>query len=746
DLLQPGEDDPETPDVDESYVGTQFPYLSSNLDFSTSADLADLVVPDDQAPLPNSLAATTVIDVNGEQVGVVGATTPTLPIIASPGDVTVLPAEFDGTPTAAQLDALAAEIQTDVDELLAANPGLNKVVVLSHMQQLSIEQALATRLKNVDIIVAGGSNTPLADENDRLRDGDTAQGTYPIFSTDADGKPVAIVNTDGNYRYIGRLVVEFDENGNVIPESYDANVSGAYATDDEGVAALNAEGLVDPEIQDIVDTLEEIIVAKESNLFGISDVYLDGRRSEVRTEETNLGNLTADANLAIAKEFDSSVVISLKNGGGIRDDIGQVVVPAGGTGEPEFLPNEEIPGVKPAGGISETDIANTLRFNNGLTLLTITAEELLAVIEHSVAASSLDDENTQGRFPQVSGLEFSFDLTAEPNDRVQSLVVLDEDGNDADVIVQNGELVGDATRSFRMVTLNFLAGGGDGYPFPTRDVVELAQEDTAPRTGDATFAPDGSEQDALAEYLLDNFGADSPFNVAETDRVDDTRIQNLAFREDTVIDGDGGTGGGTGGGTDLNEIVGTNRRDVLVGTDADDKIEGLRGNDQLAGGLGNDLILGGRGNDLIRGDANSRSAGGSEGGDDILRGGLGNDRIGGKGGNDQLFGDEGRDKLYGDAGDDLLNGGLGSDQLFGDASRGPRGQDTFVLGLGAGTDRIMDFRAGEDLIGLESGLSFGQLSFTRRGRDVLISAGDDDLARVKATTVDMFTESVFVTI
>ena len=49
----------------------------------------------------------------------------------------------------------------------------------------------------------------------------------------------------GNYRYIGRLVIDFDENGNIIPESYDTTVSGAYATDEAGVAALNAEGLVD---------------------------------------------------------------------------------------------------------------------------------------------------------------------------------------------------------------------------------------------------------------------------------------------------------------------------------------------------------------------------------------------------------------------------------------------------------------------------------------------------------------------
>lgn len=542
DLIGGAADDPATPDVDESFIGAQFPYLSSNLDFSTDENLADLVVADDQAPQANGIAATTVIDVNGELIGVVGATTPTLPVISSPDGVTVNPQPFDGNPTPEQLDALAAEIQTDVNELLTANPDINKVVLLSHMQQLSIERELATRLSNVDIIVGGGSNTRLVDENDRLRDGDTAQGTYPEFLSDADGNPVAVVNTDGNYKYVGRLVIDFNDNGVIIPETYDSAVSGAYATDAQGVADLGAEALVDPEIQAIVDQLEAVIVASESNVFGVSDVYLDGRRGSVRIQETNLGNLTADANLAIAREADPEVVISLKNGGGIRDDIGQVIVPPGGTGDPEFLPNEEIPGVKPEGGISETDIANTLRFNNGLSLLTVTAEELLALMEHAVGASSLDDSNTQGRFPQIAGFSFSFDLTQPEGERVVSLAIEDEAGNDIDVVVQDGEIVGDPARTFRMVTLGFLAGGGDGYPFPTGEAanrVDLEADETATPTGDATFAADGTEQDALAEYLLDNFAPDAgtPFSNADTPREEDTRIQNLAFRADTVIDG-----------------------------------------------------------------------------------------------------------------------------------------------------------------------------------------------------------------
>lgn len=541
---------------DGDYPGANFPYLSANLDVSTDENLAPLVAEDGQeaSSIAGQIAKSAIVTVNGEKIGVVGATTPTLASIASPGDVTISPENPQ------DIAALAAEIQTSVDALLTDNPDLNKVVLISHMQQISIEEELAGLLKNVDIIMAGGSNTLLSDSTDTLRDGDSSEGAYPIIKTDADGKPVAVVNTEGNYRYVGRLVVDFDENGEIITDSIDPEVSGAYATDDAGVAALN--GTPDPEIVEITDTLRQVITDLESNFFGVTDTFLNGTRGSVRTEETNLGNLTADANLAIAKQTDPDVVISIKNGGGIRDNIGRVITPPGAT-EPEFLPPEgnELAD-KPEGGISQVDIQNSLRFNNGLTLLTATAEELLAIIEHSVSASG--DGETPGRFPQVSGLKFSFDVTNDDGseipagERVQSLAVVDEDGEIIDVVAQDGELQGDASRTFRLVTLGFLANdsdgdglGGDGYPFPQGesanriDLVqekepeegEEAEQEPAPRTGNATFAPDGSEQDALAEFLATNFSEENPFSEEDVAPAQDMRIQNLDFREDTVLEG-----------------------------------------------------------------------------------------------------------------------------------------------------------------------------------------------------------------
>jgi Ca2+-binding RTX toxin-like protein len=158
--------------------------------------------------------------------------------------------------------------------------------------------------------------------------------------------------------------------------------------------------------------------------------------------------------------------------------------------------------------------------------------------------------------------------------------------------------------------------------------------------------------------------------------------------------------------------------DEIVGTQANETLSGSNSNDTVAGGLGDDVIEGNSGDDVLRGDLNSRSPGGSNGGDDTLLGGAGNDRLGGKGGNDELFGGSGNDSLWGDVGDDLLDGGVGDDQLFGGS-----GQDQFVLAAGNGTDSIEDFEVDVDLLFLDS-LTLEQLELTQNGSDVEISLLD----------------------
>ena len=509
---------------DRDYVGAAFPFLSANLDFSLESTLAPLVVDPGQeaSTIPNSITKSVVITTpSGEKIGVVGITTPLLGSLSVPGNVGIAPADPN------DMMALAAIVQESVDALTAT--GINKIILTGHLQQISLDETLATHVKDVDIIIAGGSNTLLADETDRLHPGDTADRPYPIMTQSAAGEPIAIVGTDGNYRYVGRLVVDFDASGVLVAESIDATVSGAFVTDAQGVVDTgNAEPAA--RVVEITEAVRNIVTEKDGNIFGQTSVYLNGNRGSIRTEETNIGNLIADANLAAGKRVDPSVVVSLKNGGGIRAPIG---VAAYGKLLPP--PANGLVG-KTEGQISQIDIENTLRFNNGLTLLTLNAAELLEVIEHTVAASGGD--STPGRFPQIAGMAFSFDTSLLEGSRVQSLVITDADGNPTDTIAQNGEIVGDADRTFRMVTITFLVDGGDDYPyanFPNTHRVDLTEVMTEEQSGgQATFTGPGTEQDALAEYLAANF-AETPFDMADVGSESDERIQNLAFRADSLV-------------------------------------------------------------------------------------------------------------------------------------------------------------------------------------------------------------------
>lgn len=531
----------ETADDGSIYAGAQFPYLSSNLDFTADEDLAGFVGSDGSAAssLSGQLAAYTTIDVNGETIGVVGATTPSLASITSTGAIGIAPTD------STDIDALAVSIQTSVDALEAI--GVNKIILLGHMQQISIERELAAKLSGVDIIIAGGSNTLLADDNDVLRAGDTVAGTYPEQLSSADDEPVLLVNTDGDYKYLGRMVVEFNSAGQILLDRLNEDVNGAWAATSEVANQLGA--VPNQTVVVIANALNAVLAERDGNILGKTSVYLDGRRNQVRTEETNMGNLTAEANLWLAQQVDSNVAVSLKNGGGIRADIGLIVQPPGSTDPSEvvFLPPAGNPTVgKETGDISQFDIQQVLRFNNGLVLLSATAAEFVDIMEHAVAAT--EEGATPGSFPQVAGMRFTFDPSATardgsdvngsattPGQRIQSLDIVDSTGQVVDTLVSGGLLQGDANRIFRFVTLDFLAKCvgveneecGDGYPLNGLSAADLSVlEDIAVDPGMSSFADLGSEQDALAEYLQSNF-ATTPFDEAETSASNDTRIINL---------------------------------------------------------------------------------------------------------------------------------------------------------------------------------------------------------------------------
>lgn len=511
-----------------AYPGTTFPYLSANLDFSADSNTRSLLTADGQdwTRGTNRLARSTTITVAGQLIGIVGATTIELRQISSPGTI--------GIQT-----NLPAAIQPVVDDLLAR--GCNKIILLAHLQQYANEFRLASQLRDVDVIIAGGSHSVFAKSTDRLRAGDTRAEDYPVTFTSASGEPVHVVNAGANYEYVGRLILTFDEQGRAA--AIDAR-SGVYATDNDGILATGSAP-VTPAVTNIVTALGGIIDGKDARRFGSTTVYLNGLRNSVRTEESNLGNLTADANLWRARALDNTTSLSLKNGGGIRDSIGGILS-SSGTSQPIFVPPLANPRVgKKDGEISQLDIENSLRFNNGLALVTLTAQQLRDTMEWAVAATTATA--TPGQFPQVAGMSFAFDPArqamvysraannaitgiANPGQRLRSLVATRADGS-LDLVVEDGNLVGDPTRTFRLVTLDFLAAGGDSY-YPLTLGSNLLN--LAPANVSRTFDTDGAEQKALADYLA----AIGTYSEPDTARGGDLRIQHLGFRPDSTLSPD----------------------------------------------------------------------------------------------------------------------------------------------------------------------------------------------------------------
>lgn len=508
---------PETVGAD-TWRGAQFPYLSANIDFSGDANLANLADPandgQEASSLAGKIAKFAVITVDGEEIGVVSAATPTLPNITTLNGATVSPA-LDGSGNFS-IDDLAAEIQPSVNQLL--NRGIDKIILLGHMQQIAVEEQLATRLTGVDLIIAGGSNTRLFDSNDLIRAGDTSQGEYPKQFTSASGEPVLLVNVDADYKYLGRIVLPFDEDGEVIVERLDPTVNGAYSTDAAGLAALGLDANdVQPEVAAVAQDILAVNQALEGVILGSTSVYLEGDRTFVRKQESNLGNLTADANLAAGQAIDMLAAVSLKNGGGIRGSIGTILVPPGGTGAAQKLPPQADESVgKQEGDISRGDIERALSFNNALTLINVTAQQLKDLLEHGVSDYDLAAAQGQGKFPQIGGMRFSFDPTAAAGSRVRTIVVNDPDGlgplTGPQTVYSGGQFIGSVNQVFRMATLSFLADGGDGYPFPTVNVDRVDLD----ATGDAGFAVEGREQQALADFLEATTSRAMPFAQADS--------------------------------------------------------------------------------------------------------------------------------------------------------------------------------------------------------------------------------------
>jgi 5'-nucleotidase len=461
-------------------------YLSSNLDFNSTPAFAALATAGTVKPY--SLVTTG----GGKTIALVGATTPLLPRISSPGAVSLI--DFDAAATDTQnLVSLAGVIQSNVNAARAA--GATTVVLMSHLQNWNNEKnTVVPLLRGVDVVLSGGGHELMANDTDVLiPTGAPAFGPgrdiagLPQTVLDADGRNVTVVTSNFGNRYVGELNLTLDDTTGTLTSVDSARllrVSG-YAPDADAVSGDNflKTAVVDP-VKAYVDVLN-------ATQIGISQVVLSGSvrgsaglpgsfTAGVRNSETNMGNLAADA-----LRFTGAADIAIQNGGGIRADIA-------------------------AGPVTLGDTFNVLPFTNLVqTADNVSAAQLKAVLEHSVANASTAG-NPDGRFAQVSGMRVVYDTSRPAGERVLSITL-----DDGTVLVDHGAVVAGA-RSVSMATIDFTANGGDGYPFVALGV----DFENLPKT--ITY------QEALANFIAADeaagglggvitaarYGAATPFDVA----------------------------------------------------------------------------------------------------------------------------------------------------------------------------------------------------------------------------------------
>jgi Ca2+-binding RTX toxin-like protein len=244
------------------------------------------------------------------------------------------------------------------------------------------------------------------------------------------------------------------------------------------------------------------------------------------------------------------------------------------------------------------------------------------------------------------------------------------------------------------------------------DLIVGVQDPAAPN---ATFAQ-LTDKILLKDWLLAN-----------------NRIETFKFADGTTLDAAGIVG-----------RIGTDQADSFAWTETAVEIAAGDGNDSLSSGAFADTLLGGEGNDTLRGGgAGDILLGGAdadqlfgEDGNDSLHGEAGNDSIEGGAGDDGIAGWDGNDTLRGGAGNDSFSGGADADELFGDDGHdmldgasgndtltGGAGTDTYVFGIGSGSDRVDAYstEGAIDKVRFGTGIAASDVTFAKAGNDLVVS-------------------------
>ena len=344
-------------------------------------------------------------------------------------------------------DELYTCVQGQVDELKAA--GCDYIVALFHLG-INDESApnrstdVLEKVTGIDIAIDGHSHTEI--------DGGEMINDQMLVSTGEYFHNIGFVSFDGE-KTAARL----------IRSKMDSYIASAINA--------NPDVLFDPYVKDVVDSANMVVQDQLSVAFATTEVLLNGERDPgVRTEETNLGNFSADAMLWAANEAlgEGTVVAAISNGGGIRATID-------------------------AGEITMNDMKTVFPYGNEVVVLTITGNELLEALE----SATYTTPDAIGAFPQVAGIDFTIDTTVayEQGEMYPDSTYYAPANLGSRVSIQTvGGQPFDPEALYTITTSDFTAAGGDTYY-----VLRYAYQTSGYATGVAL-------EDALINYIAKELG------------------------------------------------------------------------------------------------------------------------------------------------------------------------------------------------------------------------------------------------
>ncbi len=249
----------------------------------------------------------------------------------------------------------------------------------------------------------------------------------------------------------------------------------------EFVDAVSSAVTPDPAVVALLDPLRAELNILLAGVVGESTVFIPRAdscgQSSGRTCESLVGDVTTDA-----MRSTYGVDFAITNAGGLRADLTCPLVDDPG----DFCP----PNTSPNFQITDGQVLTVLPFGNVVATLTISGDELKAYLENGVSAMP----GANGRYAQVSGLCFTYDIDAAVGSRVTGAVRQAMDGScTGDVI----DLSSGA--AYTLATNDFVAAGGDGYP------------DVSDRIATRGF---------VAQDVADYVGANTPISPAIQGRID----------------------------------------------------------------------------------------------------------------------------------------------------------------------------------------------------------------------------------